>query len=382
MLLFIAILSLLIWLYLLVAHGGFWRIQRFILHPASSHDHTPLIAAVVPARDEADVIAPCVTSLLTQEGVRMHIVLVDDGSHDGTAAVAARAVENAGRSSQLTILHGLPLPAGWSGKLWAVQQGIEEARNLDPDFLLLTDADIVHSPQNVETLANMARAGNYDLASLMVRLHCHTVAERSLIPAFVFFFLMLYPPSWIADSKRHTAGAAGGCILIRPHALGKAGGIAAIRAEIIDDCALARRVKAGGGRVWLGLTAETQSIRPYGSFAAIGKMISRGAFNQLRHSGLLLLATLLGLGVTYLAPPLLVFSAPPPAALLALASWLLMAFCFLPTVRLYRLNPLWALLLPVIALFYMGATLHSALKFWSGRGGEWKGRVQDPVQRQ
>jgi hopene-associated glycosyltransferase HpnB len=312
----------------------------------------------------------------------MHIFLVDDSSTDGTAVVAARAVESAGKSSQLTILQGLPLPVGWSGKLWAVQQGIEKASHLNPDFLLLTDADIVHSPRNIETLAGLAQAGNYELVSLMVRLHCRTFAEHALIPAFVFFFLMLYPPSWIASAKRKTAGAAGGCILIRPQALAKAGGIAGIRGEIIDDCALARRVKASGGRVWLGLTAESQSIRPYGSFAAIGSMISRAAFNQLRHSGLLLLVTLLGLAITYLAPPLLVFSAPPAPALFGTAAWLLMALCFLPTVRLYRLNPLWALLLPVIAFFYMGATLHSALKFWSGRGGEWKGRVQDPVQPQ
>jgi hopene-associated glycosyltransferase HpnB len=382
MVLALGIVSLVAWIYLAAAHGGFWRIQRFILRPTSTTERAPFVAAVVPARDEADVIAESLSSLLSQQGVRMHIFLVDDSSTDGTAAVAARAVESAGKSSQLTILQGLPLPVGWSGKLWAVQQGIEKASHLNPDFLLLTDADIVHSPRNIETLAGLAQAGNYELVSLMVRLHCRTFAEHALIPAFVFFFLMLYPPSWIASPKRKTAGAAGGCILIRPQALAKAGGIAGIRGEIIDDCALARRVKASGGRVWLGLTAESQSIRPYGSFAAIGSMISRAAFNQLRHSGLLLLVTLLGLAITYLAPPLLVFSAPPAPALFGAAAWLLMALCFLPTVRLYRLNPLWALLLPVIALFYMGATLHSALKFWSGRGGEWKGRVQDPVQPQ
>jgi hopene-associated glycosyltransferase HpnB len=353
-----------------------------MLYPASTVNDASFVVAVIPARDEADVIAPCITSLLSQSGVRMHIFLVDDGSQDGTAGVALQAAEGAGKSLQLTIVQGVPLPAGWSGKLWAVQQGIERASGLNPDFLLLTDADIVHSPDNIQTLARLSQSRKYDLVSLMVKLHCHTLAERALIPAFVFFFLMLYPPSWIADSKRRTAGAAGGCMLIRPHALEKAGGIAAIRGEIIDDCALARRVKASGGRVWLGLTEETESIRPYGSFAAIGKMISRAAFSQLRHSGLLLLGTLLGLAITYLAPPLLVFSARPIAALLGAASWLLMAFCFLSTVRLYRLNLLWSLLLPLIALFYMSATLHSAFRFWSGRGGEWKGRVQDPVRPQ
>lgn len=380
MLLYIAIASLLIWLYLVAVHGGFWRIPRFILPPASVPDHAPFVAAVVPARDEADVIADSMSSLLNQQGVCMHIFLVDDSSQDGTAAVALRTAESLGKSMELTVIQGPPLPAGWSGKLWAVQQGIERASNLNPDFLLLTDADIVHSLENVQTLASLSQSGKYDLVSVMVKLHCRTVAERALIPAFVFFFLMLYPPSWIADPNRRTAGAAGGCMLVRPQALHKAGSIAAIRGEIIDDCALARRVKNSGGRVWLGLTTETQSIRAYGSFAAIGNMISRAAFSQLRHSGLLLVAMLLGLAITFVAPPLLVFSGRPAPGLIGATSWMLMAFCFFPTVRYYRLNPVWALLLPVIALFYMAATLHSAFKFWSGKGGEWKGRVQDPVQ--
>jgi len=382
MLLYIAIASLLIWLYLVAVHGGFWRIPRFILPPISVPDHAPFVAAVVPARDEADVIADSMSSLLNQRGVRMYIFLVDDSSQDGTADVALRTAESAANSAELTVIQGSPLPPGWSGKLWAVQQGIERASSLNPDFLLLTDADIVHSPENIQTLASLSENGQYDLVSLMVKLHCGSLAERALIPAFVFFFLMLYPPSWIADPNRRTAGAAGGCMLVRPQALKRAGGIAAIRSEIIDDCALARKVKKSGGRVWLGLTTETQSIRPYRSFAAIGNMISRAAFSQLRHSGLLLVAILLGLAITFVAPPLLVFSGRPAPGLIGAASWMLMAFCFFPTVRYYRLNPVWALLLPVIALFYMAATLHSAFKFWSGRGGEWKGRVQDPVQRQ
>jgi hopene-associated glycosyltransferase HpnB len=380
MLLCIAIFSLLIWLYLLAARGGFWQIQRLILRSGPAPERAPVVIAVVPARDEADVIAESLTSLLGQQGVQMHVFLVDDSSTDGTADVAARAAESAGKAKQLTIIQGLPLPGGWSGKLWAMEQGIEKASNLNSDFLLLTDADIVHSPNSIQALAMMSQIGSYDLVSIMVKLHCRTLAERALIPAFVCFFLMLYPPSLIADPKRKTAGAAGGCILIRPHALQRAGGIAAIRSEIIDDCALARRVKRSGGRVWLGLSHETRSIRPYGSFTAIGKMISRAAFNQLRHSALLLLATIAGLAITYLAPPLLALSGRPAPALLGAASWLLMALCFLPIIRLYRLNPLWSLLVPAIALFYMGATLHSALKFWSGHGGEWKGRVQDPGQ--
>ncbi|MGE5323616.1 MAG: glycosyltransferase, partial [Actinomycetota bacterium] len=242
MIFYLAMISFAIWIYLAVAHGGFWRIRRFMM-PASHLERELSVAAVVPARDEADVIGPCITSLLQQRGVNIHVFLADDSSADGTAAVAVRAAEAIGRTNRLTVIRALPLPAGWSGKLWAVQQGIEKAQSLRPDYLLLTDADIAHSPENLQNLLAMAETGNYDLVSLMVKLHCETLAESALIPAFVFFFLMLYPPAWIADPRHKTAGAAGGCILIRPAALERAGGIAAIRHEIIDDCAVARRVK-------------------------------------------------------------------------------------------------------------------------------------------
>ncbi len=277
---------------------------------------------------------------------------------------------------------GLPLAPGWSGKLWALQQGVERARRLYPEFFLLTDADIVHAPDSVTTLAAIARAGPFDLVSCMVKLHCETFAERALLPAFVFFFLKLYPPAWISDLRHRMAGAAGGSILVRPEALERAGGMEAIRREVIDDCALARKVKDRGGRIWLGLSAGTRSIRPYGSFAGIGRMISRGAFNQLRHSAILLLLALLGLSATYLFPPaLLFFSHQRLPAFLGSAAWVLMIVCFLPTLRFYRLNPLWAFALPSVALFYMAATLHSAFMYWTGRGGEWKGRIQDPARQ-
>ena len=378
MVLFIAIVSFGIWIYFAAAHGGFWRIRRFMTPIAHTQERALTVAAVVPARDEADVIAASITSLLQQRGVNLHLFLVDDSSTDGTAGVALRAAEAIGQRSRISAIQGLPLPAGWSGKLWAMQQGVEKAQSLRPDFLLLTDADIVHGPENVQNLLATAGSGNYDLASLMVKLHCETLAERALIPAFVFFFLLLYPPGWIADPQRKTAGAAGGCILIRTAALERAGGISAIRHEIIDDCALARRVKGSGGKVWLGVTEETRSIRPYGSFAAIGRMISRAAFNQLQHSTPLLLAAVLGLTITYLAPPALLLSHQPASAWLGAGAWLLMSCCFFPMVRFYRLNALWSLALPMIALFYMGATIHSAWRFWMGKGGEWKGRVQDP----
>ena len=208
----------------------------------------------------------------------LQIFLVDDGSTDGTAQVARDAAISCGFAGRLTMIEGSPLPAGWSGKLWAMQQGIEHASELNPDFFLFTDADIEHAPDSVSTLVSVAQTGPYDLASFMVKLHCEKLSEKLLIPAFVYFFFKLYPPAWIANPRRATAGAAGGCILIRPAALEKAGGIEAIRQEVIDDCSLAARVKRSGGRLWLGASAATRSIRPYGSFFEIGRMISSQRF--------------------------------------------------------------------------------------------------------
>jgi hopene-associated glycosyltransferase HpnB len=327
----------------------------------------------MPARNEAEFIAASVLSLLNQ-GV--YVFLVDDHSTDSTAAIARSAAAAAGKSDSLTVLAAEPLPPGWSGKLWAVKQGVDHALEISPDFLLLTDADIVHEPHTVATLTALAGTG-CDLVSFMVKLHCRSFPEKLLIPAFVFFFFLLYPPSWIRDSRRGSAGAAGGCVLIRPQALARAGGLEAIRGEIIDDCALARAVKRNGGRVSLWLTTTSASVRPYESFAAIGGMISRTAFNQLHHSTCLLFATVLGLVITYLSPPLLLFSGSASPAVLGVLAWGLMAIAYFPIVRFYGLHPGWALSLPLSAAFYAGATIHSAIRYWSGRGGEWKGRVQD-----
>ena len=367
----------LIWAYLLLGRGRFWRIGNLIVRPVGVPAAARRVAVVIPARNEAAVIGPSITALLEPAGDPLHVFLVNDASTDGTAQIARQAAASLGRLSSLTILEGSPLPSGWLGKLWALSQGIAAAHDFAPDFLLLSDADIVHSPATIPSLRDIAESGGYDLVSYMVKLHCRSLAEKLLIPAFVFFFFMLYPPAWIADSERNTAGAAGGCLLIRPQALVRAGGMEAIRGAIIDDCALARAVKRSGGKVWLGLTEESASIRPYGSFVEIGRMISRTAFNQLHHSVLLLLGALVGLAVTYLLPPALLFSRHlAPAALGALA-WALISVAYLPMVRFYRLHLLWALTLPVAAVFYMGATLHSAIKFWLGTGGEWKGRAQD-----
>ena len=370
---------IILWLYLLLGHGRFWMVQRLRAKAAPLTAIAGPIAVVIPARNEADVIGGAIHSLLRQScaGV-LHIFLVDDNSADETAAVAREAASNSSHPEALTIIHGQPLPDGWTGKLWAMQQGIEQARRLYPQFLLLTDAYIKHSPENLATLVAAAEGGGR-LASFMVKLHCRGLAEKLLIPAFVFFFLMLYPPEWIRNSRRKIAGAAGGCILIRPEALVRAGGVAAIRGEIIDDCALARTVKQSGGKVWLGLTPDTHSLRDYKSFGAIEGMIARNAFNQLRHSVWLLLGATGGLLLIYLLPVVLVLSASPTLTLIGAVAYLLMWVTYLPMVRFYGLNGAWALTLPLSAVFYLAATIHSALDYWSGRGGDWKGRAQDAL---
>jgi hopene-associated glycosyltransferase HpnB len=368
-------LGVVAWLYLLLARGRFWQVQRLGAEVAPSAT-TGLIAVIIPARNEADVIGQSVNSLLRQSCADfIRIFIVDDNSTDGTAA-AARAATSHSRAGALTVISGQPLPPGWTGKLWAAQQGIEQALRLQPQYLLLTDADIQHAPGNVATLAAVAERGGYGLASFMVKLHCRSVAEKLLIPAFVFFFFMLYPPGWIRDPRRKTAGAAGGCILIRPEALSRAGGIAAIRSEIIDDCALAAAVKRTGGKVWLGMTPDTTSMRAYGSFAVIEHMIARTAFNQLRHSAWWLMGALAGLMLTFLLPLGVLWGR---AWMLGAAAYLLMVIAYVPMVRFYGLTSLWALTVPLAAAFYMWATVRSALSYWAGRGGEWKDRAQDAM---
>lgn len=369
--------SLLIWTYLLLGRGFFWRISRAAVPPFQASAKSPRVVAIVPARDEADVIGTVVEGLLTQRGVDLPVIVVDDGSSDGTADVARSVAAKLGRSAQLTIVPSAPLPPGWTGKLWAMQQGIERAREFQPEWLFLSDADVVQGENTVAPLASLAAAGSYDLASFMVRLRCKSFAEKLLIPAFVYFFFKLYPPAWIRDEHDRTAGAAGGCVLLRRSALDRAGGLDAIRGEIIDDCSLAQLIKRSGGRLWLGLTEESHSIREYESFGAIERMVSRTAFSQLNHSALLLLGTVLGMALTYLIAPLLLLSGSVVAAALGIVSWAVMAGTYLGMVRYYRLSAVWAFTLPAAAVFYVAATVHSALKFWSGAGGEWKGRAQD-----
>jgi hopene-associated glycosyltransferase HpnB len=376
----IATLTAVTWSYLALARGAFWRLKSASVRASDKSGFSGCVAAVVPARDEAELIGPAVTSLLNQR-VAMPVILVDDESSDGTADVARRAAEKAGKADALIVIQSKPSLAGWTGKLWAMHQGIERARALNPAWLLLADADVLHDAETVANLGFIASQGHYDLVSFMVKLHCESLPEKLLIPAFVYFFFMLYPPAWIRDTRRSTAGAAGGCVLVRSETLERAGGLIGIRGALIDDCSLARLLKQHGGRLWIGLTDRSHSLRRYETFSDIERMVSRTAFNQLKHSSLLLLCTIAGMVITYLAPPLLLLAGSRPAFFMGAAAWAAMTMTYSTMVRYYRLNPAWALALPLAALFYLGATIHSAVKYWNGSGGDWKGRVQDVHDR-
>ena len=329
----------------------------------------------MPARNEADVIAQSVRSLLQQDYPGpFRIVLVDDGSDDGTAEAALEAAAALGSGKRLEVLRGAALPSGWTGKLWAQQQGVQHATASGeaPDYLLLTDADIGHAPDNLRALVPRAEREGYVLVSLMAELSCRNWAERFLVPAFVFFFQMLYPFAWVAQRERKLAAAAGGCMLVQRAVLERAGGIASIRSEIIDDCALARRLKAQGP-IWLGLTRRARSLRPYGGFREIGRMVSRSAYAQLGYSPLLLAGTVAGMVLTFLMASIVTLFGSGLAQAAGLCAWLLMALAFQPMLRFYRLSPLWGVALPAIAAAYMLFTVQSALE--SGVGGAACGRA-------
>jgi hopene-associated glycosyltransferase HpnB len=372
----IGALSLVVWLVLWLRHGGFWRTRT--VPPPAYDGPWPAIVAVIPARDEADGIAGTIASLLTQDyRGRISVVLVDDESTDGTAAIARTAAEAAHAGERLTIVAGEPRPPGWTGKMWAVAQGVRRAAAIDPGarYLLLTDGDIRHGPRNLAQLVARAEAGALDLVSLMVRLRCVSRAERLLIPAFVFFFALLYPFAWVNDPDRPTAAAAGGCMLLRRAALDRIGGMARIKGALIDDCALAAAIKPNGA-IWLGLTDEAHSLRVYGDVGEIWRMIARSAYTQLDHSPLKLAGTVAGLALTFLAPPLLALFGHDEARAFGLAAWIVMAGCYAPILRFYRRPLAWAPLLPLVALVYLGATLDSARRHVQGKGGAWKGRFQ------
>ena len=371
----LAALSLLVWIYLAAARGGFWEAtEREDAGPSPTT--WPDVIAVIPARDEAEGIGQTVRSLLLQDYPgSFSIILVDDESSDGTAAVAERAAAEAGGATRLTVIAGAARPPGWTGKLWAMNQGVERADAEAPEFLLHTDADIVYRPDVLSRLVSQALDEGLVLSSLMAKLRCESLPERALIPAFIFFFQMLYPFAWVSDRRRTTAAAAGGCMLVRRDALRAAGGLEVIRGSIIDDCALARVLKRQGP-IRLALSERVASIRPYSTLGEIRRMVVRSAYAQLDYSPLMLAGTVAGLTVVYVVPVLATLFGDGGARLCGLLAWAMMAVVFLPILRFYRLTPLWGPLLPAIALTYMIFTLDSAYQSLRGRGGLWKGRVQ------
>jgi hopene-associated glycosyltransferase HpnB len=364
------------WIYLVFARGLFWLGRERDDTPVIRLAVQPSVAIVVPARNEADSIAESVTTLTAQDYAALNLVLVDDDSDDGTAEVARKAAAAIGAAGRLTIVSNTSLPAGWTGKLWAVKQGIAAAEEkYAPKYLLLTDADIVHDADTVSWLVGHAEAHNLVLTSLTARWRCENLAERVHIPAFIFFFQMLYPFAWVNDPNNDMAGAAGGCMLVRTDALRAAGGIDAIHGALIDDCALAVELKKQGP-IWLGLTDRVRSIRPYPDWGDIRRMVARSAYAQLRYSPLMLAGTVIGLAVTYLVPPFMALFASGWAQILGIVTWALMALSFQPTLRFYRLSPLWGVALPAISFLFMLYTLDSAYQYAAGKGGAWKGRVQ------
>jgi hopene-associated glycosyltransferase HpnB len=368
---------LLIWIGLALWHGRFWQV-RF---PAGCAEpaHWPQVVAVLPARDEADLIDRALAALLQQDYPGLfHVILVDDHSTDATAGVAACTAGRLALQERLTLVAARELPAGWAGKVWAQSEGLAAQRQHFPGarYVFLTDADILHDARALRRLVARAEAGQLVLTSLMVRLRCTSLAEKALIPAFVFFFAMLYPFSRINDSRSRVAAAAGGCMLARTDALADIGGFAAIRDQIIDDCALAAQMKRQGP-IRLDLARDSYSLRAYEDWSGIWNMVARSAYTQLRCSPWRLAGTVLGMLLVYLLPPVLGSAlAPTPAGWTALSAWLVMMAIYLPMLRYYRRAPIWAPALPLVALFYLGATIASGWRYARARGGQWKGRAQ------
>lgn len=373
MLLALAILTILIWLALLVGWHGFWRAdQRLPLNPAPLGTW-PSVIAIVPARDEAATIPFSLTGLIEQRYPgAFEIVLADDSSSDDTVVMAGRLASDV--EHKLTVVEAGPLPAGWAGKTWTLHRGIEEARRRQPDYYWLTDADVAHKPQVLAGLVAHAETERLALASLMVKLPARTFWEKLLVPAFIFYFALLYPFRAVNDPANRIAGAAGGSLLVRRDALEAVGGIGVIKDAVIDDCALARTIKGSGRRIWIGLAERSRSLRRYRHLAEFWSMVARSAYPQLEHSPLRLAVALLGLGIAFLVPPLLLL-AGGLAALAGLLAWGLMALAYAPTVKYHGLSPAWALTLPLAATLFAAMTIASALGHYRGQPALWRGRA-------
>ncbi|ELR98684.1 glycosyltransferase [Gloeocapsa sp. PCC 73106] len=370
--------SLVIWLILLSAWGKFWRCDQRLEDFGEKLSVLPGVCAIIPARNEAAVIETSLKSLLNQQySGSLKIILVDDQSEDETA-VLARALN---QPQRLAVITGQPLPSGWTGKLWAMQQGINYAETNYPEiaYYLFTDADIEHGPENLRQLVDKAETEKISLVSLMVKLRCESFWEKLLVPAFVFFFQKLYPFAWVNDPRRSTAAAAGGCILIERQTLQEIGGIKILRDALIDDCTLAQAVKSPHRKIWLGLTESTLSLRPYDSLTTLWDMVARTAYTQLNYSLWLLIGTAIAMGIIYLVPPVSIIigliQGNQTILILGLLTWLLMCVAYIPTLRLYNCSPWRSLSLPYIAFLYTLMTIDSAWRHWRGLGGAWKGRT-------
>jgi hopene-associated glycosyltransferase HpnB len=376
--------SLAAWVYLVFFNGRFWQGDQRLCAQAPADAALakwPAVVAVVPARNEADVVERTLNSLLAQDYPgEFQIVLVDDRSDDGTGDAARRLVRDHPAASKLRVVATEDMPGGWVGKMWALHTGIEAAEThwRAARYWHLTDADVEHGPGNLRAMVYKAETGGLDLVSLMVMLHCKTRWEKLLIPAFVFFFQMLYPFPRFNVPQSRVAGAAGGCMIVNAETLRRAGGIESIRGEIIDDCALGAALKSVG-RVWVGLSDTEHSVRPYSGLGEIWAMVARSAYTQLRHSAWLLAISVVGMALAFLSPPLVALTFPVHgdgwATLFAGSAWLAMAWSFRPSAQRYRRPALFGLILPVAALLYLGMTLDSARRHRIGVGGQWKGRA-------
>jgi hopene-associated glycosyltransferase HpnB len=401
-----------VWTYLVAGHGGYWRTSEWLPPVTGEPDAWPDVVAVVPARNEAEMLPVTLPGLLGQEYPGpLTVIVVDDGSSDGTGEVAARI--GRGSARPLRVIPGTATPAGWAGKVRAMAQGlsvagIPAAAHVGPGladpvladpvladpvlagYVLFTDADIAWEARTLRRLVAAAEGADLDLVSQMALLRTATGWERVVVPAFVYFFAQLYPFRRVNVPGSRTAAAAGGCMLVRRGALEKSGGLAPISGALIDDVAMGRMIKRQRGRCWLGLSRQLVSVRPYPRLASLWQMVARSAYTQLNYSPALLAATIIGLLFLYVLPPagtvtgfavLLAGRAPQdvgPAALAGgagLAGWALMSLSYLPMLRLYRLSPLRAPGLPLIALLYAGMTADSARRHYSGRGAEWRGRT-------
>jgi hopene-associated glycosyltransferase HpnB len=381
------------WVYLVAAHGGFWRTSQRLPRVTAEPLVWPDVVAVVPARNEAEMLPVTLPALLGQDYPgALTVLVVDDGSTDGTGEVAARIARSLSDGGRLRVIPGVPPPEGerWAGKVWAMAQGLDAAGPPAPaGYVLFTDADIAwEAPDALRRLVAAAEGDDRDLVSQMALLRAATGWERVVVPAFVYFFAQLYPFRRVNVPGSRTAAAAGGCMLIRREILDKAGGVAPIRGALIDDVAIGRLIKGQRGRTWLGVTRQVVSVRPYPGLASLWQMVARSAYTQLRYSPVLLAGTLLGLLFLYVLPPAgavaglvaLGTGGGGPAAILfgaGLAGWALMAASYLPMLRLYRLSPWRAPGLPLIALLYAAMTADSARRHYAGRGAQWRGRTTD-----